>query len=157
MTENDYLLAWGIYLIAAFGCLLVGFRMTSWMWRYLREPLRVVVFVLLFSPTLVDPGQDKLAPSIAIAAMDLLLGVGSNAWRAIADLSMYGLIVFGLYLLFVMVRWPIERWWNGRRGYEPIAEDEPTLREMMSSRDETDDYRDDDYPRRHGSRVEPRL
>jgi hypothetical protein len=153
MTENDYLLAWGIYLIAAFGCLLVWFRLTSWMWRYLREPLRVLVFILLFCPTIVDPGQDKLAPAIAISAMDLLLDVGSNMWRAVADLSMYGLIVFGLYLIFVLIRWPIERWWQGRQGYEPIADDEPTLREMMARDDR--DY-DDDYPR-HGSRIEPRV
>lgn len=157
MTEHDYLLAWGIYLIAALGCLLVGFRLTSWMWRYLREPLRVLVFILLFSPTLVDPGQEKMAPSITIAAMDLLLGVGSNAWRAVADLSMYGLIVFVLYLAFVVIRWPIERWWEGRKGYEPIADDEPTLREMMAAQEQDTYYRDDDYPRHSRSRIEPRL
>jgi len=37
MNENDYLLAWAAYGVAALGCLLVWLRMTSWMWRYLRE------------------------------------------------------------------------------------------------------------------------
>ena len=53
MTEQDYLLAWGLYAIAALGCLLVWFRMTGWIWRWLREPLRVVVAVLLLTPTIV--------------------------------------------------------------------------------------------------------
>ncbi|MBQ1558225.1 MAG: MFS transporter, partial [Pseudomonas sp.] len=55
MNENDYLLAWAAYGIAALGCLLVWMRLTSWMWRYLREPLRVLMAVLLFSTTIVDP------------------------------------------------------------------------------------------------------
>ena len=37
MTEQDYLLAWAVYGIAALGCLLVWFRMTGWMWRWLRD------------------------------------------------------------------------------------------------------------------------
>lgn len=155
MTENDYLLAWGAYLIAAFGCLLVWFRMTGWMWRYLREPLRVLVLVLLFSPTIVDPGKELFAPSVAITAMDLLLDVGNNAWRAVADLSMYGLIVFVLYLLFVAIRWPLEGWWKGRSGHQANSVNEPTLREMM----EDDEGRGDSYAARrdHTGRVEPRL
>tara|TARA_R110000782_G_scaffold153366_1_gene245844 strand:- start:515 stop:1135 length:621 start_codon:yes stop_codon:yes gene_type:complete len=157
MTENDYLLAWGAYLVAALGCLLVWFRLTGWMWRYVREPLRVLVLVLLFSPTIVDPGKDQFAPAIAITAMDLLLDVGNNAWRAVADLSMYGLIAFVLYLLFVVIRWPVERWWQARKGPAPIADDEPTLREMMAR--DTDNPEDTRYDARgdRRMRVEPRL
>jgi hypothetical protein len=59
MTENDYLIAWGLYAFAALGCLLVWMRMTRWMWRWLREPLRVLMAVLLFSPTIVDPVKDS--------------------------------------------------------------------------------------------------
>lgn len=157
MIENDYLLAWSAYLVAALGCLLVWFRLTSWMWRYLREPLRVLVLVLLFSPTIVDPGKEQFAPSVAITAMDLLLDVGNNAWRAVADLSMYGLIVFTLYLLFVAVRWPLERWWQARKGPVATSVDEPTLREMMARDD--DDFGDTRYDARGDRRlrVEPRL
>jgi hypothetical protein len=153
MSENDYLLAWGAYLLAALGCLLVWFRLTRWLWRYLREPLRVVVMVLLFSPTIIDASHERFAPSIAIGAMDTLLGVGNNAWRAAADLSMYGLILFSLYLLFVVIRWPIESWWRGRHGPAQVAADEPTMRELMAEQEP------DGYPRYSASRarVEPRL
>ena len=103
MIENDYLLAWGAYAIAALGCLLVWFRITSWMWRYLREPLRVLVAILLFCPTIVDPAKELFAPAVAIVALDLIFKVGSNAWRAVADLAMYGMIAFAVYLVFVAI------------------------------------------------------
>ena len=97
MTENDYLIAWGLYAFAAVGCLLVWMRLTTWMWRWLREPLRVLMAVLLFSPTIIDPVKEKVAPAIAITALDLAFKVGNNAWRAVSDLFMYGMI--GMVLL----------------------------------------------------------
>lgn len=156
MIDNDYQLAWAIYAVAALGCLLVWFRLTGWMWRYLREPLRLLVAVLLLTPTIVDPAKELFAPALAITAMDLLLKVGNNAWRAVADLALYGLIALALYLLFVAIRWPLERWWKGRRGPAPAADgdDQPTLRELMQrGADEAGDSRSE----RRGRRVEPRL
>lgn len=109
MTENDYLIAWGLYAFAALGCLLVWMRITRWMWRWLREPLRLLMAVSLFSPTIIDPVKEKVAPAIAITVLDLLFKVGNNAWRAISDLFMYSMIAFGLYLVLVAIRFPIER------------------------------------------------
>ena len=155
MTENDYLYAWSVYAAAAVGCMLVWFRLTRWMWRYLREPLRVLVAVLLFSPTIVDPAKELFAPAIAVTALDVLFKVGDNAWRAVADLSTYGLAAFVVYLLFVALRWPLERWWNGRRGSVP-EEREPTLRERMAEHDDRGDSRYDREGNRR-LRMEPRL
>ncbi|RBJ85005.1 MFS transporter [Pseudomonas sp. MWU12-2534b] len=121
MTENDYLIAWGLYAFAALGCLLVWMRLTRWMWRWLREPLRVLVAVLLFSPTIIDPVKEKFAPAVAITALDIAFKVGNNAWRAVSDLFMYGMIAFGVYLLFVLVRWPIERAARERRERSEAA------------------------------------
>ncbi len=103
MTENDYLLAWGLYALAALGCLLVGFRLTAWMWRWLREPLRVIMAVLLLTPTIIDPVKEKFAPAIAITALDLAFKVGNNVLRAASDLAMYGMIAFILYGVFVLL------------------------------------------------------
>nr|WP_313518925.1 MFS transporter [Pseudomonas sp.] len=149
MNEHDYLLAWAAYGIAALGCLAVVFQLTGWMWRYLREPLRLVVAVLLLTPTIVDPSKELFAPAIAITALDLAFKVGNNVWKAVADLSTYGLIAFVVYLLFVLLRWPVERWLRNRRTARDAAvEDSRTLRERMEPEDER--------PRRE-SRVEPRL
>lgn len=135
MTENDYLLAWGAYALAALGCLLAWFWFTKWMWRYLREPLRVLVAVLLFSPTLVDVTKEQYAPSIAITALDLIFKVGNNALQAIADLMLYGTLAFVAYLVFVLIRWPIKRAWKRRREERQAVEDgamqEPSSHERL--------------------------
>lgn len=130
MTEQDYLLAWTIYAVAALGCLLVGFRITGWMWRGLREPLRVVMAVLLFTPTLVDPVRDLHAPALAISALDLLFNVGSNVWRAVTDLATFGMAAFVLYFLFVAIRWPLQRRSRARRAAVEAVR-EPTMSELL--------------------------
>lgn len=156
MNEEEYLLAWAAYAVAALGCMLVWLRMTGWIWRWLREPLRLLVAVLLFTPTMVDPARELMAPAIAITALDLLFKVGNNALRALADLSMYGLLVFGAYLLFAALRWPLERWWQKRRGAQAAASaeaSEPTLRELMLRGLEDAEQRQ----AAGGERIEPRL
>lgn len=159
MTENDYLIAWGLYAFAALGCLLVWLRMTRWIWRWLREPLRLLMAVLLLSPTIVDPVKTQFAPSVAITALDLLLKVGNNAWRAVSDLFMYALMVFGVYLVIVLIRWPIERAAKARRerkaavAAQAAADPEPEDDEPFGSSER--------YGRAAASasslRVEPRL
>lgn len=166
MTEHDYTLAWGLYAFAALGCLLVGFKLTGWMWRWLREPLRVVLAVLLLSPTIVDPAKDSFAPAIAITTLDLAFKVGGNAWRAASDLAMYGMIAFALYLVFVLIRWPLERAARERRlkaeaaAQRELAEDAQLAPAPMAA-DLNDRYRDHMHtaprPGVSGGRVEPRL
>ena len=46
LPANEYLLAWSAYGIAALGCLLVWLRITRPLWRWLREPLRLIMAVL---------------------------------------------------------------------------------------------------------------
>jgi hypothetical protein len=153
LFANDYLLAWTAYGIAALGSLLVWFRITRPMWRWLREPLRLIGAVLLLTPTIVDPARELFAPAVAITALDVLFKVGNNAWRAVADLALYGLIAFALYAALVAVRWPIERRLKQRRGVPAADEDTRTLRERLDE-DEVDDYRP---VSRYRARTEPRL
>ena len=161
MTENDYLIAWGLYAFAALGCLLVWWRLTRFMWRWLREPLRVLMAVLLLSPTIIDPVKEKFAPALAITAQDLAIKVGNNAWRAVSDLLMYAIFALCLYAVFVLIRWPIERSRKARNA-------QAAANEQARHKDPEDDQPfgpagDDRYvrpaaPRAAGpSRVEPRL
>lgn len=161
MTENDYLTAWGLYLFAALGCLLVWYLMTRWMWRYLKEPLLVLAAVLLFTPTTVDPVKEALAPAVAITALDLLFKVGSNVWAAVSDLAMYGMFAFGAYLLFVLVRWPIEK---NRKARQPRPADESVAADTDADADDQPYGRDERSVRSPvapiptgRARVEPRL
>ncbi|WP_342244395.1 MFS transporter [Pseudomonas sp. OTU5201] len=159
MTENDYLLAWAAYGVAALGCLLVWFRLTGWMWRWLREPLRLLMAVLLLTPTIVDPAKDMFAPAVAITALDVLFKVGNNAWKATLDLTMYSIIALAVYLVYAGIRWPIENKLKARRAEREAAqqaEEEPTLREVMrDSKPEADTRYDQNGDRR--LRIEPRL
>jgi signal transduction histidine kinase len=116
MTENDYYIAWGLYALAALGCLLVWFRLTRWLWRWLREPLRVIGAALVCTPTVVDPAREQFAPALAITALDLLFKVADNAWRAVSDLAMYTVIALVVYVVFALIRWPIERAGRARRA-----------------------------------------
>ncbi len=163
MTENDYLIAWGLYAFAAVGCLLVWMRMTRWMWRWLREPLRVLMVVLLFSPTIIDPVKEKFAPAIAITALDLAFKVGNNAWRAISELLMYAMIAFGLYLIFVLIRFPIERASNARKEQAEAARAAARAEDERDADQPFGGAGDDRYGRPpvpsnpQRMRVEPRL
>lgn len=175
MTENDYYIAWGIYAVAALGCLLVWFRLTGWMWRWLREPLRVLGAALLLTPTVVDQTKDQYAPAVAISALDLVFKVAGNAWRAISDLVMYGVIALAAYVVFALVRWPLERSARARRAArEAAAERQAKLAEADASvpyeplqattlepgRYDTDSRPATGTPRRPpdtGLRVDPRL
>jgi predicted permease len=121
MTDNDYLIAWGLYAFAALGCLLVWFKLTGWMWRYLREPLRVIGAVLLFCPTVIDPVKEKYAPALAISVLDLALKVGNNVWRAVLDLSTYGSVALGIYVIFALIRLPFLRKKKARQAHAEAA------------------------------------
>ena len=79
------------------------------MWRYLREPLRVLVAIVLLTPTIVDPARDLYAPAIAMTVMDMLFKVSNDAWRSVADLLMYGAMAFAVYAVFALGRWLIIR------------------------------------------------
>ncbi|MNM39043.1 hypothetical protein D3C81_498120 [compost metagenome] len=165
MTENDYTLAWGLYAVAALGCLLVGFKLTGWMWRWLREPLRVILAVLLLTPTVVDPVKEDFAPALAITALDLAFKVGNNAWRAISDFAMYGMIAFALYFVFVLLRWPLEKRAQERRqlaeaaAQRQAAEDDALRDGPRVTAERRDRYRNDPPPAAPagGGRVEPRV
>jgi signal transduction histidine kinase len=161
MNQNDYLIAWGVYAFAAIGCLWVAFKLTGWMWRFLREPLRVLVAVLLFSPTIIDPVKEQFAPAVAITALDLAFKVGTNVWRAVSDLAMYAMIAAGLYVIFALIRWPIEK---RRKANQP-----PTAAEQAATEPADDEpyapVDDNRYGRKPAPppsassrvRVEPRL
>lgn len=143
MITNEYELAWVLYGVAALGCFWVWTFFTRWMWRYLREPLWVAVAVLLFSPTLVDPNGTAWVPSLAMAAMDIAFKVNNDAWRALADIMLYGTLAFAAYLVFAVVRFLVEHFWLRPAAQQPGADNkkqqvagprEPVLSELLEAR-----------------------
>lgn len=144
MITNEYQLAWVLYCVAALGCFWVWTFFTRWMWRYLREPLWLAAAVLLFSPTLVDPNGTAWVPSLAMAAMDIAFKVNNDAWRALADIMLYGTVAFTLYLVFAIVRFLVEHYWLKPRRAQQTSQQkdttaatvrEPTLRELLEQKE----------------------
>jgi predicted ferric reductase len=157
MTEQDYLIAWAIYAVAALGCIAVSFKLTGWMWRWLREPLRLIVAVVVLTPTVVDPTKEFFAPAVAITAMDMVLKVGNNAWRGVLDLVSYGVMAFAAYVVFALVRWPLERKWR-RQKEENNERDARRKRHVSDDSIGMEADRGMNHePVRPGMRVEPRL
>ncbi|WP_256600431.1 MULTISPECIES: MFS transporter [unclassified Pseudomonas] len=150
MTDNDYLIAWGLYAFAALGCLLVWFKLTGWMWRYLREPLRVIGAVLLFCPTVIDPVKETYAPALAISVLDLGLKVGNNVWRAALDLSTYGAIALGVYVVFALIRLPFLRKKKARQAHA-----EAVAAQAAAEEEENDEPFAAQVPSRYSSAATP--
>lgn len=117
MISNEYELAWLVYGVAALGCFWAWTFFTRWMWRYLRELLWLGAAVVLFSPTLVSPGESAMMPSAIKLAMDLAFKMNDDLWRALADLTLYGTMAFTCYVIFAIVRLLVEIYWlNPRRN-----------------------------------------
>lgn len=148
MISNEYELAWVLYGVAALGCFWVFTFFTRWMWRYLRESLWVAVAVILFSPTLVDPNGTAWVPSLAMAAMDIAFKVNNDAWRALADIMLYGTLAFAAYLVFAVIRFSVEHFWlkpaaqakaeqqtaDSNANRDAGGPREPTLSELLEAR-----------------------
>lgn len=157
MTEQEYLIAWAVYAIAALLLLVVSFKATGWLWRWLREPIRLVVAVLLVTPALVDAEHGLYAPAIAVTVLDLVFKVGNSAWSAVANLAAAGTIGVVLYLVFVLVRWLYRR---SHPRPAPVTttdpEDDPLPNPSAAPRGAPAPVERRE-PRGRGERVEPRL
>ncbi|MEX0942158.1 MAG: hypothetical protein WD002_06380 [Pseudomonadales bacterium] len=71
---NEYMIAWTLYLAAGVGCCLVWWRLTRFIGsRGLREILRGLLIVLIFTPWYAGESPEFYAPAIVVLLMDLLL------------------------------------------------------------------------------------
>lgn len=104
MSESDYQLAWMIYLAAALLCIGASFYFTRWMWRYLREPIRVVVAVVLLTPSAVMAEKALYAPAFVIASIEYFLNK-SIELISVTSLLTYLILGLGAYVLFALLRW----------------------------------------------------
>ena len=85
--------------------------MTSWipLW-YVREPLWLVVAVLLLTPVRVDPAEPWLAPATMIFLLDTVLDTGDNEARMLGDLALAMGIALLAYLIFAAGRAGFKHW-----------------------------------------------
>jgi hypothetical protein len=110
-NESEYQMMWMIYLAAAACAWLVWWKMTSWipLW-YVREPLWLIMAILLFTPVRVDPMESWMAPATMIFLLDTVLDTGDNEARMLGDLALAMGLALLLYLLIAAGRAGWRHW-----------------------------------------------
>ena len=95
MNEGNYLVAWGFYLLASLGAMLVFWRMIRFISvQQLKNILQLLFATFLLVPWFIHPGSNYMAPAFVISAFD------NNLKGQEPGLSIY---VLGSLLLLVMV------------------------------------------------------
>ncbi|HJN52477.1 MAG: hypothetical protein QGI68_03360 [Pseudomonadales bacterium] len=111
MIEHwDYLIAWMVYLLAGAGCCLVWWRLTRGLTsKSLRDLLRGVAVVLIFTPWFAGDSDEFLAPAIVVLLFDLLLaGVKNGLQGGLILLSMLFVMVLFLTVKLLLRKRPVD-------------------------------------------------
>lgn len=112
-NESEYQTVWMIYLAAAACCWLVWTQLTRWIgWWFVREPLWLVMAVILFTPSRVEPLEPWLAPASIGLALDVLLDTGDMASKLLGDLALAMALATLAYIGFVCLRLVWRYWRN---------------------------------------------
>lgn len=139
MSQQDYFILWSVYSIAAVIALLASIFFTGFLWRILKEPVVIVVAILLFYPFLIDAEKAQYAPAIAVMAIDFLMGVGDNQSIIINQLVYFIEMALAVYFIFaIFVRWPIEtvfrKWYRNRKQQKQPSPEEATQTEQVEQK-----------------------
>ncbi len=71
MDSSDYLVAWGVYVVAGIVVGLLGWRLLQkYLPRELAYLLECILLALMFTPAAVMPEQTIMAPALMVAVMD---------------------------------------------------------------------------------------
>jgi len=110
-NESEYQTVWLIYLAAAAVGWLVWWKMTRWIgWWFVREPLQLLMAVLLFTPAAVEQLKAEQAPAAIIWVLDTLFGTGDNQGRMLAELALVASIVMAAWVAFACLRLAWRQW-----------------------------------------------
>ncbi|PIE41286.1 MAG: hypothetical protein CSA49_04195 [Gammaproteobacteria bacterium] len=97
LTDNEYLIAWGVYLLAVVGLAAVWWRMTRIISiRWLQNSIRVLFFALLVTPTWVVADSSRMAPAFMVWVLESTIVDSDNLSRVYAPLivaAVVGLIL----------------------------------------------------------------
>lgn len=100
-TASDYIMAWSIYLLSALAVMVVYWRLTSRLWGWLADALRVVFAVVVLTPASVDGTQEHLAPAAIVVGYEFLTAEngGLGPLLGVRMLLIAGFAVLAAWLL----------------------------------------------------------
>ena len=102
---DNYLIAWGVYLLSALGLLLVFWRMTIKLPPpKFRIALRTLAVVVLLTPINIVESDIWLAPAYLVGSYDWVLGNHERATLALVSIGVAYALALGLVLLSSTVK-----------------------------------------------------
>ena len=108
LTSLEYMIVWACYIVSALGLSLVWWRLTATIpWQQLRQVLRVIMVMLLFTPWSLEGQPQYWAPAFIVAALDALsqgFEAASRAGIPLLAAELVGLIVSFSYYSAVGAR-----------------------------------------------------
>src|SRR5690606_16998916 len=120
---SDYAMAWLVYLLAVLGLLLVAGRLLRAL-RRLRWPVLLFLAGFLLTPVLIPEQAAWYAPAVVVAGVRLLdYGVAAMAALLLRPVQM-GLLLAGLGLLVLLLRWLWQRRQATRHSDSPMTMDD---------------------------------
>ncbi len=120
-TASDYIMAWSIYLLSSVAVMVVFWRVSSRIWAWLRDALRVILAVVVLTPASVDGTQEHLAPAAIVVLYEFLTAPdgGLGPLVGVRMLLVAGFSVLAAWLLrFLWNRLVVGR----RRPVDPLPE-----------------------------------
>ena len=116
--SQEYLIAWSVYFLAGLGGCFVWWKMTSIISSYgVRDILRGVAVVLIFTPWYAGETPEFWAPAIVVLLMDVLLeGTASGLKGGVALL----MATFLMLIVLVILEFTVRR--RQRRARQQAAE-----------------------------------
>src|SRR5690606_13162883 len=83
-------------------------------WWFIREPLWILMAVILFTPSRVNPMEPWQAPAFIGWLLETLLGTGGDTAALLAQLALVGSLAMVAYRGFVCLRLGWRHWRGGR-------------------------------------------
>lgn len=82
-TQEEYIWAWGVYLLGACACMAVFWVLTQKIvWREVRDVLRIVAGVFMLVPWYSSEGSGYLSPAWIASILEGLFEGPGAFWRA---------------------------------------------------------------------------
>ena len=102
LTESEYIIAWSIYICAAFGILAPVWRILGYVSvGLIRKVVVGVIFALLLTPWTVSDSVERFAPALFISVFDATLHKSSTAPESVYRAFFPLLLVLSVVLIAV--------------------------------------------------------
>ena len=110
LDRQDYLIGWGIYIVAGILCYMIFYRFTGAIrFKPLANMLRAILLALMFTPWYVSADQDLMAPALMVMMLDLITQGGTTFVRALVPLVLSLTVAIFLGLTWRLYRIPFRK------------------------------------------------